>query len=57
MPISMLVLGRLEGAQRNDKNKHHKVSRYKAHGLCPSTLDTVPKPAGTIVHSIIQPCA
>lgn len=26
------------------------VSRYKADGLCPSILDTVPKPAGTIVH-------
>lgn len=51
------MLGRLEGAKKNDENKHHEVSRYKADGLCPRTLDTVPKPAGTIVHSGIQPCA
>lgn len=30
------------------------VSRYKADGLCPSTLDTVPKPTGTIAHLFIQ---
>lgn len=30
------------------------VLRYKADGLCPSTLDTVPKPAGTIVHLFTQ---